>query len=45
MQNAVVVRLAEREAFYVLQPEVVGPVADTLFAQHLSARRGAATEL
>ena len=42
MQNAVVVRLVEEEAFYVPQPEVVGPLADTLFARHLNARRAAA---
>ena len=48
MQNAVVVplvRLVEGEAFYVPQPEVVGPPADTLFALHLNARRAAAAEL
>ena len=39
MQNAVVVRLVEGEAFYVPQLEVVGPPADTLFARHLNARR------
>ena len=42
MQNAVVVRLVEGEAFYVPQLEVVGPPADTLFARHLNARRAAA---
>ena len=45
MQNAVVVRLVEGEAFYVPQLEVVGPPADTLFARHLNARRAAAAEL
>ena len=39
MQNAVVVRLGEGEAFYMPQGEVVGPPADTLFARHLNARR------
>ena len=39
MQNAVVVRLGEGEAFYMPQGEVVGPPAHTLFARHLNARR------
>ena len=39
MQDTLVVRLVEGKAFYVPQPEVVGPPADTLFERHLNARR------
>ncbi len=37
--NAVVVRLKEGETFYEQRAEVAGPAADTLFAEHLRARR------
>ena len=42
--NTVVVRLEEGAAFYEQRAEVAGPAADTLFAQHLRARRATVAE-